>query len=458
MERGTGSDVSGRTHEPNGVTKRRWLRGMALAATASMTSVIGAACAPGGGSSDGALSRSTAPVQITYTDWEPVDGAQIQETVIAEFQKKQPHITVSYEKNPATYFEKIQTLLIAGTPPDAFALGQPDLIKLTAQNSVADLDAYLKADAKTVNAPDFFKAHFEAWRVSGKQLGLPRDGGGVVVFYNKSMFDARNITPPANGYTWDEWVDVAKRLVQKDGPGGQVHGATRNGPADWLHWVWQNGGEFLNADAKQSTLETRDAIDAIQYHADLIHRHGVMPTLDTYGAGQEDAMGLFIQGKASMYFGLRSGMQRMRSITGFKLEAMPHPRRKNRMTPLNTTAVLLPREGKKNDASWRLLEYMTSTEGQLKRMEQGGAVPSRDSVSKAPSYLNYMAPSMVSTRINTIFPDMAREGSVRLRPQTPKWNELLTLANREITEVYTAKATASDVAKRLTPMVSELLR
>jgi ABC-type glycerol-3-phosphate transport system substrate-binding protein len=151
-------------------------------------------------------------------------------------------------------------------------------------------------------------------------------------------------------------------------------------------------------------------------------------------------------------------MQRLRSITGFKLEVMPHPRRKNRLTPLNTTAVLLPKGGKKNDTSWELQEYMTSTAGQLKRMEQGGAVPARDSVAKAPSYLSFMTPAMVSTRINTIFPDMAREGSVRLRPQTTRWNDVLAAANAEITPVYVGAASAGDAVKRAAPKINDLLK
>ncbi len=169
-------------------------------------------------------------------------------------------------------------------------------------------------------------------------------------------------------------------------------------------------------------------------------------------------MGLFIQGKAAMYFGLRSGMQRMRAITGFALEVMPHPRRKNRLTPLNTTAVLLPRGGPRADAAWLLLRHMTGTEGQLQRMEQGGAVPSRDSVARAPGYLSFSTPAMASPRINTIFPDMAREGSVRLRPQTARWNEVLALANGETAAVYAGRASASEAAKRLTPLVNELLK
>ena len=91
-------------------------------------------------------------------------------------------------------------------------------------------------------------------------------------------------------------------------------------------------------------------------------------------------------------------------------------------------------------------------------MEQGGAVPARDSVARAPSYLSYTAPCMTSNRINTIFPEMAREGAVRLRPQTARWNELNTLLNKEAEDVYTGKATAVDVARRLGPLVGELLR
>jgi multiple sugar transport system substrate-binding protein len=435
------------------ISRRTWLRGAGL----TMAGVLGAACGSSGGS-EAQPAKSTAPVQIMYTDWEPTDGAQIQETVVADFQKKVPHITVDYQKNPGPYFEKLQTLLVAGTPPDSFALSQADLVQLTTQGSVADLDAYVKQDAKTVNAADFFKVHLEAWKVGGKQMALPRDGGGVVVFYNKSIFDTQGITPPAAGYTWDQWLEVCKRLVKKDGSTTTLYAATRNAPADWQHWTWQNGGELLDKDAKRSTLEAKEAVEAIQYHADLVQKQGVMPPGSFYGPGNEDALGQFMQGKAAMYFGLRSGMQRMRSITGFKMDAMPHPRQKNRLTPLNTTAVLLPKGGKKNDASWQLLQHMTSTEGQLKRMEQGGAVPSRDSVSKAPTYLSFMAPSMASDRINTIFPDMAREGSVRLRPQTPKWNELNALMNKEMEDVYAGKATAADVTKRLTPLIADLLK
>jgi len=440
-----------------GVTRRGWLRGLAVAGAGTVASAASAACAPGTGS-ESVPARSTAPVQIIYTDWEPADGAQIQETVIAEFRKQTPHVTVDYQKNPDPYFPKLQTLIVAGTPPDAYALSQPDLVSLIAQSSVADLDAYVKTDAKSVDAADFFKVHLDAWRVNGKQMALHRDGGGVVVFYNKSLFDAQNITPPAAGYTWDQWLDVAKRVSTKEGPAGPIYGATRNGPADWVHWVWQNGGDFLDKDAKRSTLESAEAVEALQYHADLIHKHGVMPPVSAYGTGQEDAMGLFIQGKAAMYFGLRSGMQRMRAITGFKLEAMPHPQKKNRLTPLNTTAVLLPKGGKKNDAAWLLLRHMTSTEGQLKRMEQGGAVPSRNSVAKAPTYLSFRSPAMASDRINTIFPDMAREDAVRLRPQTARWTELLSMANADIGELYTGTAAAAEVAKRLTPKVGELLK
>jgi multiple sugar transport system substrate-binding protein len=437
------------------VSRRRWL----TAGATVCAGVLAAACGAVGGAGSGeTASKSAAPVTITYTDWEPTDGAQIQETVIAEFHNQHPNVTVDYQKNVDMYIQKLQTLLVSGTPPDAFALSQPDLVALIAQGSVAEIDQYIKRDAKVVNAQDFFKVHLEAWQVSGKQMGLPRDGGGVCLYYNKSLFDAQGITPPTNGYTWDEWLDLARRVMVKDGPNGPIYGATRNAPADWVHWIWQNGGDILDKDAKRSTLEAPEAVEAIQYHADLVTKHGVMPPNEAYGGGQQDALGLFQQGKAAMYFGLRSGMQRLRSITGFKLEVMPHPRRKNRLTPLNTTAVLLPKSGKKNDTSWYLQEYMTSTAGQLKRMEQGGAVPARDSVAKAPTYLSFMTPAMVSTRINTIFPDMAREGSVRLRPQTAKWADVLAAASAEITPVYAGAASAGEAVKRAAPKMNDLLK
>jgi hypothetical protein len=69
-----------------------------------------------------------------------------------------------------------------------------------------------------------------------------------------------------------------------------------------------------------------------------------------------------------------------------------------------------------------------------------------------------MARAMVSHRINTIFPDMAREGAVRLRPQTPKWNELNALMNKEMEGVYSGASSAAEATKRLTSLIEALPR
>jgi hypothetical protein len=69
-----------------------------------------------------------------------------------------------------------------------------------------------------------------------------------------------------------------------------------------------------------------------------------------------------------------------------------------------------------------------------------------------------MARAMVSDRINTIFPDMAREGAIRLRPQTPKWNELIALMNKEMEGVYSGASSAAEATKRLTSLIEALLR
>ena len=438
--------------------RRRVGRRRAILLAGGAAGVLGAACAGGETPAAGPAATVT-PAQLMYTDWEPTDGAQIQETVIAEFQRRTPQVTVDYQKNPGPVLREAADA--AGRRHAAGRLRPQPAGPGPAAPPGAPWPSWTATCAgtpRTVDAADFFKVHLEAWRVGGKQMALPRDGGGVVVYYNKSLFDAQGITPPAAGYTWDEWLQVGKRLVKTDGTTTSVYAATRNGVADWQWWVWQNGGDLLDATNKRSMLDAPAATEALQYHADLVLKQGVMPPGAAYGAGNEDAMGLFMQGKAAMYFGLRSGMQRLRNITGFTLEAMPHPRRANRLTPLNTTAVLLPRESKKNDAAWLLLQYLTGTEGQLKRMEQGGAVPARDSVARAPTYLSYTAPCMVSDRINTIFPEMAREGAVRLRPQTARWNELNTLLNKEAEDVYVGKATASDVARRLGPLVGEVLK
>ncbi|ULL16629.1 extracellular solute-binding protein [Paenibacillus sp. H1-7] len=53
--------------------------------------------------------------------------------------------------------------------------------------------------------------------VQGKLYGLPLHDGGLVLYYNKDIFDKFGVPYPKNGMTWDEAIELGKKLTRFDG-------------------------------------------------------------------------------------------------------------------------------------------------------------------------------------------------------------------------------------------------
>jgi ABC-type glycerol-3-phosphate transport system substrate-binding protein len=91
------------------------------------------------------------------------------------------------------------------------------------------------------------------------------------------MFDEAGLAYPTNETTWDEYVEMAKKLTKRDAAGN----ITQYGTNGWEGWtfpvaqvVWSNGGHFYYTDDKKGiAINDPRTADAMQDIADLIHVH-----------------------------------------------------------------------------------------------------------------------------------------------------------------------------------------
>ena len=85
--------------------------------------------------------------------------------------------------------------------------------------------------------------------------------------------------------------------IQRSGVGFRE--SIKSSSQDFLHWMWQAGGEAMTMDGKTATLNTREVIDAMQFVRDLIYKHKVT-TMDVLDPSY-DGMQLFIAGKSAIF-------------------------------------------------------------------------------------------------------------------------------------------------------------
>ena len=113
--------------------------------------------------------------------------------------------------------------------------------------------------------------------VEGRQYGFPCNVDAPVIFYNKELFDRDGVRYPEGHWTWKECVEVAKRLThqRKDGRGYESFGLTR---VEWKELLLQFGGRIFSPDYTRCTLDSEEAVRAMQLYHDLHFEWHVAPT------------------------------------------------------------------------------------------------------------------------------------------------------------------------------------
>lgn len=189
------------------------------------------------------------------------------------FDQKYPTIQTSLELTPGgtNYFEKLQTLIAAGTPPDVFDMWEGYVQPYAANGVLMDLTPYVEADPEWT-MDDFQPAAVTASSYEGKLYTMMRCfyPGPAMFFYNKDLFDAAKVEYPVYEWNWANMQEAAKKLTSvPDNKWGLVFEPWF---VSWLFWIWSNGGDLFNDDETACALTEPAAVEALQFWADLINK------------------------------------------------------------------------------------------------------------------------------------------------------------------------------------------
>ena len=113
----------------------------------------------------------------------------------------------------------------------------------------------------------------EHLKYKNKIGGLPMQFNAFDWVYNKTRFDENGVDYPNNDWTWDDFLDAAKRLTHPD----KDQWGTRNTGAHslWMPMVFANGGEFWDETNGKCILDSPEAAEALEMNIDLINKHQV---------------------------------------------------------------------------------------------------------------------------------------------------------------------------------------
>ena len=204
-------------------------------------------------------------------------------------------IKLTYVTNP-DYISgtKLSTAFASGTGPDIFLLSPGDFLRYYNGGVLADLTPYMDATAQADFLPDVISTRM----VDNKIFGLPMEVEPMAMYYDKQAWSDAKLTDADIPQTWQQLLDVAKKLTTSDRFGVLFE----TGPGyyqnfTWYPFLWQGGGEIQGQDGK-SAFNSPATVQALKLWQDAVN-NGVAPR-SALGNGGGDIQSNLVQGYCAM--------------------------------------------------------------------------------------------------------------------------------------------------------------
>ncbi len=255
----------------------------------------------------------------------------------SDFNKDNPELNI-VPVYAGTYQETIVKVLTAhkaGKPPAAGILLSTDTFTLVDEDAIVPVDGFVKTDADRAWLKGFFPAFMLNGQINNKTWGVPFQRSTVVMFWNKNLFKAAGLDPEKAPKTWQETIDMGKKLTQKDASGNVTQWGIQVPSSGFPYWLYQgfstqSDAILANQDGTTVKFDDANAIAALQYWVDLSKKHNISPAgVVEWGTTPRD----FLEGKAAMIWTTTGNLTNIRSNAKFDFGVAMLPEGKRRGSP-----------------------------------------------------------------------------------------------------------------------------
>lgn len=271
--------------------------GLAVAASLIATACSSSKKSSSGNGGGGSISGQTITYWASNQAPTVAQDAQVLQPELDKF-KQQTGVTVKLQVIDWAHLQnKILAATTSGQGPDVLNIGNTWAPSLQATGAFMPFDA---AAFNAIGGKDQFVASSLATGGTPGQdpTSVPLYGLAYGLYYNKAMFAAKNLQPPAS---WQDVVSDAKALTDTS---KGVYGMALEGGSytENVHFAFifgeQNGGSLFDGD--KATFTSPGVIAGIKQYVDLMGSDKVVnPGNAQYSKGPE-AVTDFAKGKAAM--------------------------------------------------------------------------------------------------------------------------------------------------------------
>jgi multiple sugar transport system substrate-binding protein len=327
--------------------------------------------------------------ELVLFDFGDANDKQIRDAAIARFNKRYPNVKVTDQFTPITswpdYINKLVTQVASGKAPDLIHIATEGALLTISQKLVIPLDEFANSDAGKEILTDIDPTLLKGFTVDGKLYLVPEAWNNMMIYYNTKVFKEAGVSRPADDWTWDDFLVLAKRLTSGEGPSKRFGFGIPYFNFGLTPFWYSNATSVLKDNLKESNLSDPKFLEAVKFIHGLVHENGLSP--DPANTDPNAVFQLFATGKIAMTGGGHWPMQFFKANQFSDYDVVPWPKKAAQKTVFGAAGFGISPKTKQKALGWELIKELASSESESQAAGLGVAIPARRTVAESPEFL-----------------------------------------------------------------------
>ncbi|WP_024890745.1 sugar ABC transporter substrate-binding protein [Luteimonas huabeiensis] len=325
-----------------------------------------------------------APEETVIRFWAMGREAEVVGELVREFERDHPGIRVRVQQIPWTSaHEKLLTAFAADALPDLCQLGNTWVPEFGILGALEPLQSRVDASA-VVDAADYFPGIWDTNVIDGRLLGVPWYVDTRLVFYRRDILAAAGVERFPR--TWAEWEAAMAAVKRHVGPDRYAIMLPLNEFEQLLSFGLQQDDPLLRDDDGRGNFSSPGFRRALGFYAGMFERGWAPKMSETQISNVWDEFGRgFFAFYVSGPWNIREFRNRLPAEVQDQWMTAPLPGPDGPGAGIaGGTSLVMFRDSKVKDASWRLIEFLSRPDIQQRFHAAIGNLPPRRSAWESP--------------------------------------------------------------------------
>ncbi|MEX2308873.1 MAG: sugar ABC transporter substrate-binding protein [Pirellulales bacterium] len=298
-----------------------------------------------------------------------------------KFERENPDIGLRVQQIPwLAAHERLLTAFAGEATPDVCQLGNTWIPEFATLGALEPLGAYIDR-SPAVDPRDYFPGLWETNRMDDEVYGIAWYADTRLLFYRKDMLAQAGWPEPPR--TWSEWIASMRDIKRKVNPNGYAILMPTN---EWEHLTilgLQTGTEMLRDGGRYANFTSPAFRRAMKFYATLFQEGLAPPVRNTEISNYWEEFG---RGYYAMYvtgpWNIGEFRRRLPTDQQDDWATAPLPRPDGSQFSVSQaggSGLAIFRRSPHKQAAWRLVEFLSRPEQQVRFYKLTGNLPTRES-------------------------------------------------------------------------------